>query len=160
MWIGWLTTALAGPEPRLEDLAFMTGTWTCEVWGGTFEETWLAPRDGAMAGVGRHRAEGRTGMMEFMAIERAEDGSITLYVAQGRPSRGTKPAEAFRLESADGRTAVFARTGEDFPQRIRYEVRAGGMLCVISGVQRGEPAEVRFEFRPSPGPAGGAGARL
>lgn len=137
-------------SPKLEDLGFLSGAWTAQVWGDTFEETWLSPADGAMVGVGRHRANGKTGFVEFMSIETAPSGEVTLYVAQGRLSQGASKPDPFRMESADGRTATFVRGGDDFPQRIRYASVATGLACTISGTQRGKPAEERFDFRAIP----------
>lgn len=143
-----MASLATGPTPVVDDLRFMSGSWRCEIWGGVFEETWSAPSDGTMVGVGRHRAGGKTGFMEFMSIETGADGGITMFIALGALSKGPTKPEPFRLKTADGKAATFERGGDDFPTRIHYQAAPKGLKCTISGPQDGKTQTEVFDFRP------------
>lgn len=138
-----------GSDPRIEDLVFMTGHWTCDVWGGTFEEIWTMPAAGTMQGLGRHVAGGKTTFMEFLSIEPTQGGGLTMWIILGAPSKGDKKPVPFKLTSAANGVAVFENSGNDFPSKITY--RASGkekrkLLCRIEGVQNGKREHTDFEF--------------
>ena len=48
-------------SPKVEDFAGMAGNWTCEIWGGTFEESCSRP----MQTHGRHIAGGKEQRADF-----------------------------------------------------------------------------------------------
>ena len=134
-------------EPNVEQLAWMAGDWTCEIWGGTFEETWSEPKGGAMQGMGRHLSDGKTTFMEFMSIEQSGE-TVTLYMILGAPSKGDKSPVPFKLSGYDGTRAIFERTEDEYPKRIIYSKPVSGiMLCRIEGIQNGEQTSDEFEFR-------------
>src|SRR5688572_4499485 len=78
------------PKASIESLKWMAGDWICNLGKGTFEETWLPPNGGTMQGVSRHVIDGKTVFMEFLSIEADNDGSLTMYIMLGAPSRGDK----------------------------------------------------------------------
>lgn len=129
----------------LNDLQFMTGGWSCEIWGGTFEEFWTPPQAGAMQGCGRHLSDGKTSFMEFMSIETDPDG-ITMYMLLGAPSKGDKKPIAFKLTSFHLDTALFENPDNEFPSRIAYVKELNGMSCWIEGIQDGKPLKDEFKF--------------
>lgn len=141
-------TALAGTQakPKIENLGFMSGTWTCEIWGGTFEETWSKPAGGTMQGFGRHLADGQVGFMEFMSIETRPEG-LVMYMLLEAPSKGDKKPTPFKLTSFDGKTALFENPKNDFPSKIAYIKTATGMKCWIEGMQGGKKSREEFGFR-------------
>lgn len=140
----------AQAPPKIEDLAWMQGTWQCEVWGGTFEEHWTAPRAGTMLGVGRHIEGEKTGFMEFLSIEPSDDG-LTMWIMVGAPSKGDKKPVAFRLTQLKDKEALFENPQNDFPSQIRYRMRAdGNLFCRIEGKGRdGKPSSQDFDFKPA-----------
>lgn len=142
-----IATTMTDSPVRVEDLSFMTGSWTCQVWGGTFEETWIAPKGGAMQGVGRHLVGDKVGFMESMSIETATDGTVTMYIVTEALSKASKNADAFKLTSLVNRSATFERIDDDFPTKITYKAtKEGGLFCRIEGIQKGKPRATNFEF--------------
>lgn len=132
--------------PKIEDFGFMEGSWKCEIWGGTFEEHWTTPAGGAMQGMGRHLAGGKTSFMEYMSLESGPDG-LTMYILLGAPSKGEKKPVPFKLKSFDGKTAMFENPKNDFPSVITYIRESNGMSCWIEGVQDGKKTREEFKFK-------------
>lgn len=142
------TSSLAGlpQKAKVTDLSFMAGTWTCEVWGGTFEESWSKPAGGTMQGYGRHMAGGKVGFMEFMSIETRPEG-LVMYMLLEAPSKGDKKPTPFKLSSFDGKTALFENPKNDFPSKIAYIKTPTGMKCWIEGMQGGKKSREEFGFK-------------
>jgi hypothetical protein len=142
------TPGFAGspPKAKIADLAFMSGTWTCQVWGGTFQESWSTPAGGTMQGYGRHIAGGKVGFMEFMSIETRPEG-LVMYMVLDAPSKGEKKPVPFKLSSFDGKTALFENPKNDFPSKICYVKTPAGMKCWIEGMQGGKKSREDFAFK-------------
>lgn len=100
-----------------------------------------------MQAMGRHIADGKTGMMEFLSLELA-DGKVAMFIAVGSLSKAPKPPERFDLIKLDGKTAVFGRDKEnDFPKTITYSLKsADAMECVLTGRQDGKDQRADFHF--------------
>lgn len=130
----------------IDDLAWIAGTWVCEIWGGTFEEFWTPPRGGSMMGVGRHLENGRTAFMEFLTIEQSTSG-LTMWIIVGSPSKGERKGIPFVLAGTSERSAVFENKEHEFPSRISYSwISEGKMDCVLDGVKSGECCHEEFHF--------------
>ncbi len=131
----------------LNDLAFLEGSWVCDVWGGTFEETWTSPAGGTMSMCGRHIKAGKTRFMEFGSIEVDLEG-ISLYMVLGLPSRGEQQTTRFALKHNAGAAFVFETLKNDYPQRIIYKpVSKDEMHCRIES-SRSDPSRFDlFNFR-------------
>jgi hypothetical protein len=137
-------------EPPIERLAWMSGSWACEIWGGTFEERWAPPAAGTMQGNGRLIVSGQTRFMEFMAIEESKDG-LVMWMVLGRPSAGPTKPVPFKLVAHGESAATFERSDEDYPKRIVYRAGPDGtLLCTLEGEKDGKPARDVFEFKPIP----------
>ncbi len=101
--------------PSVEDLAWMTGTWSgAMVQGGSLEENWAEPKNGSMAALVRgFSPDGTTNMIELISIEEEND-SLVLRLKQWNPGM-TPRAEGFQvmklIESKD-RMVRFENTGE------------------------------------------------
>jgi hypothetical protein len=63
-----LMLSMPALKPDVDALTWMAGSWTAEVWGGTWEETWSAPVAGTMTLSARHIREGKVGIVEFGSI--------------------------------------------------------------------------------------------
>lgn len=133
-------------DTTIEDLAWMTGAWRCEIWDGTFEEFWTPPSGEIMQGCGRHTTDGKNGFMEFMSIEKGP-GGLTMYMILGAPSNGDKKPVPFKLTSFIGNTALFENSKNDYPSKIAYVREEDGMSCWIEGVQNGQNTKEDFRFR-------------
>lgn len=130
----------------MEDMAWMSGSWACEIWGGTFEEHWSCPDGGTMLGYGRLLKGGRTTFAEHMTLE-AMAGELTMWIVVKPLSHGPVEAIPFRLASAGAGEMVFRNPDNNFPNTIRYRTEEPDrMTCDISGVRDGEPKSDTFRF--------------
>lgn len=113
-------------------LSWMAGTWVSETDGVVVRETWLAPRDGVMGGVGQTNRPGQKPFVEHVTISAEPAGATFTAILPGQP-----PAAFVLLPGPDG-AAVFENKAHDFPQRVFYR-RCGEDLCAgIEGVVKGE----------------------
>jgi hypothetical protein len=142
-WGAVLAAAAAeGGAARLEDLAWMAGSWAVEEGDTRSEEHWTRPAGGLMLGVHRD-VRGERARFEFLRIVAGEDGIVYLASPQGR-----EPTPFPLAESSPGR-AVFANPDHDFPQRILYW-RAGEDLCAaVEGTLDGREARQEWCWGPS-----------
>jgi hypothetical protein len=125
--------------PAVESLAWMAGGWATEG-RPDIEEHWMAPKAGAMVGMGRTVARGRMVAFEFLRIETKE--GQTDYIA----SPGGGPTTRFRLVRASATEAVFENPAHDFPKRITYRLQPdGSLLARVEG--DGTEKEKALEFR-------------
>ena len=126
--------AAEGPAARLEQLAWMAGSWGGPAGGAEVEEVWLVPKGGLMLGLGRTVKDGKAIEFEFLRIE--QQGETLVYLA----SPGGKPATPFPLAAIDATSAAFESTLE-FPRRVSYRKNPDGTLTArIEGVRNGKPA--------------------
>jgi hypothetical protein len=70
--------AAAAPA-SVADLAWIAGTWTGEMEGGTIEEQWSAPAGGAMMGMFRWVQGGKVGIYEFLLFEDTSEGATLRF---------------------------------------------------------------------------------
>lgn len=136
------SAAAEGPAARIEQLAFMAGTW-----GGPagavaeVEEVWLEPKGGLMLGLGRTVKDGKAVEFEFLRIE--QQGETLVYLA----SPGGKPATPFPLAALDATSAAF-ESALEFPRRVSYRKNPDGTLTArIEGVRNGKPAAREWTWR-------------
>ena len=128
----------------IDDLRWMAGNWTCEIWGGTFEETWFLPAGGTMQGMGRHLSEGTTGFMEFMSIEPDPNG-LTMWMLLGAPSKGDKKPIGFRATKVSKNESVWENPANKSPQVIHYRnIDETEMVCELKAP--GEETQI-FRFK-------------
>lgn len=133
---------------RVTDLSWMTGRWTCTVWGGTYEETWLEPKDGLLPGIGRFTKGEKLLNIEFDTIQQNEKGSLDLWVNFGRNGDPKQKHVKFGLSLRDGDKYVFENKANDFPQRITYTKKSATERdCRVEGMSRGKTSYTDFHFR-------------
>ncbi len=139
---------LAGPsvarEPAtaaVDDLSWMAGAWTqTDERGVTTRETWLAPLNGAMAGVGQTTRPGGRTSFEFMSITTEAAGPTFTARIEGQTPT------PFVLKPGEPGVAVFENLDHDFPQRVIYR-RCGEDLCGrIEGVVAGQARSVDWRY--------------
>ena len=76
----------APPPAKVEQVAWMQGSWEGQGLGGTIEDLWGPPRAGVMLGAFRlTRADGKPGFYELFAIEEWE-GSLRFVVKHFHPN--------------------------------------------------------------------------
>jgi len=123
-----LLLAAAAPA-KIDDLAWMAGSWSVEQDGRWTEEYWTLPRGGVMLGASRSGRGETLREFEFLAV-RADAGGAIAYVA--RPGGG-EPV-AFPLVQHDATSATFENPAHDYPQRIRYARKGDVMTATISTI--------------------------
>lgn len=112
---------------------WLAGHWRMQSGDTVVEEVWMAPAGDLMPGMARTLRPGRKAFFEYTRIEARPDGLY--FVAQP----GGVPPTDFKLLESDARSMVFENKAHDFPQRVRYGLRADGALeASISGLQDGE----------------------
>ena len=126
------STVLADDPPSLDDLAFLTGSWSGRSGAIDTEEIWIAPKGGVMLGLHRDAAPGTTAFYEYLRIE-DRDGRL-IYIASPRGGGTTE----FTLVKVDEMGAVFENLEHDFPQRIIYRGEGDRLTARIEGVVDGE----------------------
>jgi hypothetical protein len=153
-----LATAAAGQEKpaakaKVEDLAWMAGSWRSEHDGDVFEEHWLPPAGGCMAAVFRAVEGGKPDMFEISSIETAADGTVALRIrhfgAELVPwkSEGEK-APSWTLQSATKDMAVFEDPKQEFPRRIAYRLLGGDTLGVrLDGTEESKRKPLVFQLK-------------
>jgi len=132
---------LADGAADVAKLEWLAGTWMQEKDGVTVRETWLAPKDGVMAGVGQTNRSGRKPFVEYVKISAEPAGATFTAMLPGQA-----PTPFVLLPGPDGE-AVFENKAHDFPQRVIYR-RCGEDLCArVEGIQRGRPASEEWRYR-------------
>jgi len=120
-------------DPKLADLAWMSGRWAANIDGVEMEEVWSEPRGGLLLGFHRDITPKRTSF-EFFRIAETKDGIV--YLAQP----GGQAPTPFRLAESTANRAVFANPEHDFPKRIIYW-RNDAQLCARVEGDGGEGEE-------------------
>jgi len=120
------TASAAKPDApvSLDGLSWLSGAWVQYDGRQRIEETWSAPANDMLIGMSRTLRDGKTSAFEFLRIVARDDGVFYVAQPQGRP-----PVE-FRLQSLEGKQAVFVNPGNaDHLQRIVYRRNADGSLA-------------------------------
>jgi hypothetical protein len=126
---------------RIEQLAFMAGTWSTPAGDFEIEELWMPPKGGIMLGLGRTTKLDKAVEFEFMRIE--QQGPTLVYLA----SPNGKPATPFPLVAVGAASAAF-ESSLDFPRRITYRRNPDGTLSArIEGVHDGKPAMKEWNWK-------------
>jgi len=125
MQILLLILALAS-QPKIDDLAWMSGHWTSTQDGVVMEEIWTDPRGGVMLGMHRDARDTKASF-EFLRVAATPDGIV--YFAQP----GGRPPTPFTLVESSATRAVFANPQHDFPKRIIYWLDEGKLCARVEG---------------------------
>ena len=125
-WLGAAATAQEKPaKAKVDDLAWLAGTWRSEDDHGLFEEHWLPPASGGMAGVFRAVTGGKHSLYEVLAIETGADGVPVMLLRHFGAGLEPWKSEAGKTpswplsESGKGK-AVFTNPETEFPRSISY----------------------------------------
>ncbi len=126
----------------IQKLSWLAGCWEGGQGERRIEEQWMAPRGGAMLGMGRTVNGARLVEHEAMII-REEEASLTFTA---RPS-GQQEATFGSIELTEA-SVVFENPAHDFPQRVIYRRQSdGSLLARIEGTQDGKLSGVDFPMR-------------
>src|ERR1044071_8259282 len=106
--------AVAQQPAGVDRVAWLQGCWEMRSPQGTVEEQWMAPRGGAMIGVGRTVRDDR--LVEYELVGVREQGGRLAYEAH--PSG--QPSAVFLSREITDAMVAFENAEHDFPQRIAY----------------------------------------
>lgn len=131
-------------QPSLNELSWLTGSWSGESGGVRMEEHWTAPEGNSMIGMHRDLGKGRTLLFEFLRIEQRGDQITYLSMPNGR-----SPATAFPLKELSGTRVVFENPAHDFPQRIIYWKDGADLRARIEGTLNGKAGSEEWRWSPA-----------
>lgn len=135
---GAVSLAATAPARRVDDLAWLGGTWSTEDGSGWTEERWAPPRGGVMLGTSLTGRGGAAGFHEFMRIA-ADGGGIAFFASPG----GKAPVR-FAMVSSGTRQVAFENPANDYPVRIEYRRDGDRLTATISGPGGADPRTWRF----------------
>ncbi|MCB1685859.1 MAG: DUF6265 family protein [Pseudomonadales bacterium] len=96
----------------IDELAWMTGSWSGPIGDGVLEENWVAPGNGSIGALVRMTRDGSTGMVELIVIEQTGE-TLTLYLQQWDPGMTPRSERAQKMVlSAIGEQSVSFRATE------------------------------------------------
>jgi hypothetical protein len=132
-----------GTEPvTIDGVAWLQGCWLSDSPQRTIEEQWMAPRGGAMLGMGRTVRGAAMAEYEVVVL-RERDGQL---VYQAHPSG--QPSAEFPLRELTDTSVLFENLRHDFPQRVGYRRDGSGLLLAwIEGTSKGQLRRIEFPYR-------------
>lgn len=123
-------------------IAWLQGCWRSTRGETTLEEQWMAPRGGAMVGMGR-TVRGST-LVEYELVLIKELEGMLAYEAH--PSG--QPSATFTAATASDTSVVFENAQHDFPQRVGYRRNGTDALDAwIEGQANGKSRRVDFSYQ-------------
>jgi hypothetical protein len=132
-------------DPKVEDLAWLEGTWTGRDDGGSeWESVYTGARGGRVVGASKELKDGRCVMIDFEHFyERAGALRMTPYPFG-------KPSVEFTLANLqpEARMAVFENPEHDFPRNFVYHRAADDRLVItLTGDMGQGEVEVKLDLR-------------
>lgn len=125
----------------VDRLDWLVGSWAGTGLGGTCDEVWLPPADGAMQGVFRLFEDGRLQFSEYMSIVENDTATVLRLKHFGRDLTPWEPKDKwvdFPFIKAEGTTAWF--------NGITYHVEGDTLLILLRmrSKERTWTEELRF----------------
>ena len=113
---------------KIDSLAWLSGKWSGDMWGGEFVATYNAPAGGTLLSFSELRKGGKAAFYEFEVFEATAEGLVFT------PYPGGQRKETFKLTSGEASKAVFENPEKDFPTRIEYHRKEKDRLVItLSG---------------------------
>ena len=132
---------LADATAEVAKLDWLAGSWVYEKDGVTVRETWLAPKDGVMGGVGQTNRPGRKPFIEHVKISAEPAGATFTATLPGQA-----PTPFVLLPGKDGE-AVFENKAHDFPQRVIYRRCDPDLCAAVEGEVKGKLQREEWRYR-------------
>ena len=126
---------------KIDQLAWMTGTWAQIKENDSVRESWLGPQGKLMVAVNLTNSQRRGTSYEFLRIAETATGLAYYANPQGKP-----PVE-FKVKEMGEKKVTFENPTHDFPQRIHYWIAAdGAMHARIEGNIQGKDRAIEWRF--------------
>lgn len=132
--------ACSNGNQRVDELAWLVGTWRSESDHGFFYEKWHRVNAHRMEGYGYEEVAGDTIFEERLKIQGEKDA---IYYVASIPSNSAPVA--YRLVASGEGEAIFENSEHTFPQRLVYHLQPEGTLFVVAETMGGE-SRVEFNF--------------
>lgn len=132
------------PSEALKEMSWLAGSWSGEMWGGTFKAYYSTPEGGKILSHSQLLKDDEVVFYEFEVFE-ARGRGVHL-----QPFPGGERAGGFELRSSDAeqRKAVFENPEKDFPTRIVYQrVSKDGLEITLSDPHGGSDKVERFVLK-------------
>jgi hypothetical protein len=139
-----LLMAWSASAADLDKAKWLSGCWAGVDGERSFEERWMAPKGGAMVGVGR-TFKGEAMSSAELTIIRTRDGGL----AYNAFPVGQPPA-VFPSIVIEDDALTFENLEHDFPQRILYRKTADGMVASIEGMMKGKLRRIDYPMKRVP----------
>lgn len=144
--LGGPATATVGPTPEqsIAAMAFLSGAWVGQAWGGEFHAYYSTPDGGKVLSYSELSVDGKVVYHEFERFE-ARRGEVVFT-----PFPKGKPANELRLLEIDvvGGRVVFENPDKDFPTRIVYHrVSSDNLVIMLSDPYGGSDKIEKFDLR-------------
>ena len=138
------SAASTAPEATLlDELDWLAGTWSGDMWGGQFVTHYTTPEGGMIISHSRLLIDGMVSFYEFEVFE-LQGESVHF-----QPFPGGDPATGLTLTTHDqaARRAVFENPDKDFPTQITFERVADDQLVITLSDPHGWSGQVEvFEL--------------
>ena len=129
---------------KIEQLAWLLGTWTHESGEKFSQETWSKENDSTFTAFSFTQVDGETVFAETMALE--QKNNVLQLTAADANDKGSPPV-TFRFISSEENQFTFENKSHDFPERITYTNPVKDSLHAwIEGTVNNEKKKVEFKF--------------
>jgi Domain of unknown function (DUF6265) len=129
-------------QATVDRVAWLQGCWRSTRGEATIEEQWMAPRGGAMLGMGRTVRGSKLVEYELVLIKEQE-GRLAY---EAHPSG--QPTATFMATTATDTSVVFENPRHDFPQRVGYRRHGADALDAwVEGQADGKSRRVDFSYQ-------------
>jgi hypothetical protein len=128
----------AGPPAKIDQLAWLTGSYEGPSGTGVLEENWIEATNGSIAALVRMRSGATTSFLELIVIEE-EEGSLVLRLQQWNPGfvpRTEKPSTMDLVSIAESKVTFKARE-EGGIQVLSYSKPAPEQFVISIETARG-----------------------
>jgi hypothetical protein len=134
---------------KVEQLAYMTGSWDTTRGNSHLEEHWMAPAGGCMMGMMRQTTDGKTGIREYEIIEETPEGILMTFKHVGPKMVDIAGRSLTRkLVSIKNDEAIFESLGPEPKQKIVYKKEADGSMNVLVEIdQNGKLRKIELPMK-------------
>ncbi|MES2604287.1 MAG: DUF6265 family protein [Pseudomonadota bacterium] len=137
----------ARPAAKIDDLAWMTGTWSAALGPNTLEENWIAPSNGSIASMVRMSGAAGVGMWEVITIEE-KDGSLMMNVEQWSKGFAPRtPVQQLELAEIDGQRVKFTAVTEGSMKTLQYSRSADNVFTIEMVVPAGNTVKLDLKAK-------------
>jgi hypothetical protein len=134
----------SAPAAKVEDLAFLAGSWRGTMGDSEWECFYTSPEGGEVLSTSKEFKSGKLQMIEFERF-RMSKGAIVLTVY---PFGSKKPDFGLKSLDAAAKKAVFEDPKNDFPRRLTYHlVEPDRLVITLEGEMGGKAVSMPIDLK-------------